>query len=86
MNDRNSVTAQIIVGRDMRGESIGNYQFHALPRVGEHIAIDGEDGDPKNFRDLTVTSVNHFPVSLEAPMGDMPTIEQEYVMILCSEP
>jgi len=85
MNDRRSVIAHIIIGRDVGGETVGNYRFHALPRIGEHIAIDSEDGDPKHHRELTVTSVNHFPVSLEAPMGDAPTIEEEYVMILCSE-
>ncbi|ABC64648.1 hypothetical protein [Erythrobacter litoralis] len=86
MSEQNVIEAQVVVGRNLAdGEALGLYRFHAMPRVDDHIAIDPENGDPENFRGLQVISVHHFPLSLEAPGGDSPLIETEYVMVLCKE-
>ena len=79
------VVAHIVIGPNVAdGKAYGRYRFHQLPRVGETILIDKEQGDPSDHIELTVQKVLHFPVSLEAPMGPVPTLADEYVMLLCS--
>ena len=87
MKNDNEIVAYVSVGLTARdAKAFGRYRFASMPRIGEEILVDLEQGDgAKGGVALKVTSVSHFPVSLEAPMGPVPTSDPEYVMILCSE-
>ena len=81
------ITAHVTVGKSARnGEAYGRYQFASMPRIGEEIAIDLERGDSEDsVLALKVHNVVHFPISLEAPMGAIPSASPAYVMIYCSK-
>ena len=81
------IAAHVMVGKSARdGEAYGRYQFASMPRIGEEIAIDLErDDSSDSVLALRVHNVVHFPVSLEAPMGPLPSASSEYVMICCSK-
>jgi|GEM_PF-5378283 len=81
-----SVELKVVVGKNLLdGKSVGRYKFNHAPSVGETISIDSEQGDPSENQELVVDRVLHFPLSLEAPMGNHPTITQEYAILLCTE-
>ena len=87
MSNNYSAVVHIRVGRSASdAKAYGRYRFATMPRVGEEIHIDLEQGDgSSNGLALKVNRVSHFPVSLEAPMGPIPTSDSEYTIILCSE-